>query len=96
MRPEFTTRESPCWAHSLNPDLWDVAQIFWQRQDDRHLEEACRLWLDDLSAVCVEKHPDLLLGGGVIALKARMSLLTMNPCGFFGNMGFSAKARSWR
>src|SRR5215831_5896407 len=43
--------------------LRDEAQIFRQRQDDWHLEETCRVGVDDVSAVCIEEHSDLLLDG---------------------------------
>ena len=31
--------------------LWNEIEILGKRQDDRHFEEACRIWMDDLRAV---------------------------------------------
>src|SRR6266702_7896493 len=43
--------------------LWNEIEILGKRQDDRHLEEARRLGLDDHGTVCVKEHPNLLLSG---------------------------------
>jgi len=68
---------SPCWAHNVNPDLRDVAQIFRQRQDDCTSKNRTGSgWM--ISVPFVSKNtPICCWTGSVIALKARMSLLTM-------------------
>ena len=68
---------SPCWAQNVNPDLRDVAQIFRQRQDDCTSKNRTGSgWM--ISVPFVSKNtPICCWTGSVIALKARMSLLTM-------------------
>ena len=31
----------------VSPALPDVVQVFGERSHDRHVEEACRFWMDD-------------------------------------------------
>ena len=77
-------------------DLRDVTQIFRQRQDDRHLEEACRLGVDDLGAISIEEHTDLLLDGKRDCPKSQHVASHHEPMWVLRQHGFSGKARSWR